>query len=98
LQSTAVLSPSLQGLKPSNQLQEKGGGELTVTHKTMPFSIFASEMQLKSNLKQQGSTHSTPTEAHLLQPAPLHLHRQMIAKSIRKDMKTPALGPLPAFN
>lgn len=83
---------SLQGLKPSNQLQENGGGKLTVTHKTMLFSFFALEMQLKCNLKQQGSTPSTPPEAHLLQPAPLHLHRQMIAKSIRRDIKPPAPG------
>lgn len=93
-----MLSPSLQGFKPSNQLQGNGGGKLTVTHKPTLFSVFALEMQLQSNLEQQGSTHSTPPEAHLLQLAPLHLHRQMTAKSIRRDINPPAPGPQPASN
>lgn len=75
-----------------------GGGKLTVTHKSTLLSIFALEMQLQSNLEQQGSTHSTPPGAHLLQLAPLHLHRQMTAKSIRRDIKPPAPGPQPASN
>lgn len=47
---------------------------------------------------QAAGKHSTPPEAHLLQPAPLHLHRQMIAKSIRRDIKPPASRPQPVSN
>lgn len=81
------------GIKTLQPAAGKWGREVDCHTQNNAFSFFfALEMQLKCNLKQQGSTPSTPPGAHLLQPAPLHLHRQMIAKSIRRDIKPPAPG------